>query len=116
MRFLALAVALCFITISASAAPFPPAAGATTFLTGTISTSTVTVLPSDLARKFLRIVNNSTANSLACTNDGSVPAINGNGITLFPGGAETNDVYVPLGTVICIGSGSGTVYTLEYTP
>ena len=88
----------------------------------TLGTSSVTVLNSDNARKFLQIQNISpNTNSLACTTDGTVPVIGGNGIQLSgastgAGGSATFDTYVPSGAVQCIGSASSTAYYIQYTP
>lgn len=92
----------------------PLTSGPAKHLTETISTSAVTLLASNGNRKFLQIQNTSVANNLACTLDGSTPAINGNGIQLLPSGSATYDVYVPSGSVKCIGSAASTTLTITH--
>lgn len=113
IAFLALALSLLsgasFATESA-----PLTGGPAKHTTETISTSALTVLAANGARKFLQIQNVGAANKLACTLDGTTPVINGNGVQLGVGGAALYDVYVPTGAVKCIGSAAGTVLTVTY--
>ncbi len=90
--------------------------GAVTHDTETISTSAVTILAANGARKFLQIQNVGSANILACTVDGTTPVVGGNGIQLLPYGSVTYDVFVPSGQIKCIGSASGTVLTAISLP
>lgn len=85
-----------------------------------LSTTPVTILSSDATRGFLQIQNISlNTNVLACTLDGSVPSVGGNGIQLGgvatgAGGVLIYDVFVPNGVVKCVGSASSTGYTVTY--
>lgn len=92
----------------------PLTGGAVSHDTETISTSSVTILAANGARKFLQIQNVGAANKLACTLDGSTPIINSNGVQLGIGGAATYDIYVPTGAIKCIGSASGTIVTVTH--
>lgn len=122
MRFLFL-IAILLLTFPAFATPKAPLSSVYTIdITGTVNTASVVILPLDAARQFLQIQNSTTGtNNLACTTDGSTPAIGGHGVQLAgvasgAGGAVLYDVNVPLGAVICIGSSSSTQYTISYTP
>lgn len=114
---ISLVPSICFAT-----SPAPLSGGAAVHETVTIGTVAVTALAQDGARKFLQIQNTTNGtNGLACTIDGSTPVIGGNGIQLAgvaggAGGSATYDSYVPTGAVKCIGSASGTVYTILYQP
>lgn len=114
-KILVLAVALSLLSGAALATESAPlTSGAAVHDTETVSTSAVTIIAANGARKFLQIQNVGTYNKLACTIDGSTPVINGNGIQLNAGGAVMFDVFVPTGAVKCIGSASGTVLTVTY--
>lgn len=116
MRLLPAILILLLVSPAWATPKAPVSSGQVVDLSVTIGTTSTLVLPADNARGHLAIVNNSSTNSIACTKDGSIPVINGNGITLLPSGADTNDVFVPLGAITCIASGASTVINLEYTP
>lgn len=83
----------------------------------TLGISSGIALAANSVRQFLQIVNNSSvasANTLAFTLDGTTPVINGNGITLLPGGNATYDTFVPLGAVTVIGSATNTAYNIYW--
>ena len=115
-----------FLLLSASLAfatePAPLTSGAAVHLTGTVGTMAATILNSDGARKYLQIQNvGSNTNVLACTIDGTTPAVAGNGIQLsgVSGGAgqtQIFNVFVPTGAVNCIGSASSTGYVVTFLP
>lgn len=82
-----------------------------------LGTSSQTIIPADGARKFLEIQNTTAAtNNLACTLDGTTPAINGAGLQLAPGQIHSYESFVPTGVVKCIGSASSTAYNVNYLP
>jgi hypothetical protein len=85
-----------------------------------LSTTPATVLAADATRGFLEIQNiSANTNILACTLDGSVPAVASNGIQLAgvatgAGQIKTYDTFVPNGVVKCVGSAASTGYTVTY--
>jgi hypothetical protein len=88
-----------------------------TTVSGTVGTSPITVLASNVAKNFLKVHNPAASggNSLAYTLDGlTTPVVNGAGNTLYPGGSEICDTHVPTGAVQVIGSASNTPYTIEW--
>lgn len=122
MRFLPF-IAILLLTFPAWATPKAPlSSGQPIDITGTVSTLAVVVLTQDLARGFLQIQNvGQNTNGLSCTTDGSTPAVGGAGTQLAgvasgAGGTAFYDTFVPLGAVTCIGSSSGTVYSIKYLP
>lgn len=65
-------------------------------------------------RKYTIVHNPSATASIAFTLDGTVPVVNSNGITLFPGGTTTSDQFTMNGTFSMISSAvssSVTIYT-----
>jgi len=121
--FTIIVLALLLFVSPAGATPKAPLSSVQTIdITGSVTTGAVVILTKDLARQFLQIQNvTQGTNNLACTTDGSTPAIGGHGVQLAgvasgAGGAVLYDVNVPLGAVTCIGSASSTLYTISYTP
>jgi len=120
MRFLQILALLLLCASQAFAGSQPRApltSGAAIHLTSTtLGTSQATVLAADANRGFLQIQNVGSANTLACTIDGTAPVVNGNGIQLLPLSAVFYDTFVPTGALICIGSAASTAYTVTYLP
>lgn len=86
-------------------------------VTGTVGTSSALALAANTVRQFFQIINNSTTvagNTLAFTLDGTTPTVNGNGITLNPGGSATYDVVSPTGAINVIGSAASTPYQIYW--
>ena len=86
-------------------------------ISGTVGTTSVTVLAGGKAINFLKVHNPSASGGtqIAYTLDGlTTPVINGSGNTLYPGGSEICDVHVPTGAVQIIGSAVGSPYTVEW--
>ena len=122
MRKLSILIVLALLLLVSPAVATPKAplsSGNPVDMTVTIGSSAAIVLPADAARGFLQIQNVSqSTNGLACTTDGSTPAIGGKGTQLAgvssgAGGTAFYDTYVPLGTVTCIGSASSTVIAIK---
>jgi len=65
-------------------------------------------------RQFLRVENPAATggNSIAFTVDGSTPVVNGQGVTLYPGGNALFDTWVPQGAVTIIGGGAGSPWSI----
>ena len=120
MRFLKILTILLLASFPAYAGSQPQAPlthGAAIHLTSlTLGTTPALVIAADANRGFLQIQNVGSANNLACTLDGTVPAVNGNGIQLTPQSAVFYDVFVPTGAINCVGSASSTAYTVTYLP
>lgn len=124
MRRISIILTLLFMSSIARATEVAPlTSGDTLTLSGvTLGNSSVTLLPSDNSRGFLSIQNISTnSNTMACTVDGTVPSVGVNGVQLSgsstgAGGAVFYDVFVPRGSVKCIGSASSTGYNIQYKP
>ena len=123
MRYLALFVALVLPSLAFATEPAPLTGGAVSMLYLLTGTGTpVTALPADGARKFLMIQNvGANTNGLACTIDGSTPAIAANGLQLVgvasgAGQSFKFDEFVPTGAVTCIGSSSSTGIEITYLP
>ncbi len=83
-----------------------------TQVSATIGTSATDVLAANTSRNYLRIFNPSAAASIAYTLDGTDPVVNGNGITLGPLGASSDDIFVPVNKVRMIASAGATPYTI----
>lgn len=86
-------------------------------ITGTVGTSSITLLAGLKAGSFLRVHNPSldTGDFLAVTYDGiTTPVVYGAGITISPGGDDVYDTFIPNGTVQIIGSAAGSPYTLMW--
>lgn len=121
-------IALVLLFVLMRCASTPAFAGSTQFVppltsgaavllsSSSLGTSPALVLVRDSSRGFLQFQNTSSVNSLACTLDGTVPAINGNGIQLAPLMAATYDEFVPTGALNCVGSSASTSYTVVYLP
>lgn len=83
----------------------------------TLGTTPVVALAVNTSRQFFQIVNNSTTvstNTLAYTLDGTTPVVNGNGVTLNPGGNATYDTFCPVGAVTVVGSAASTAYNIYW--
>lgn len=117
---LAFAALLIAFQPSAQATEHYPLTGGSITTTSSVAlgTASVTVLPTDGARGFLQIQNITAAtNTMACTIDGSTPAVNANGLQMAASGPPiTYDTFVPTGALKCIGSATSTAYTVNYVP
>lgn len=120
--FIALILFAAYPVWAAPALVAPLTSGNTPYLSGNVGTSPIVILAKDLTRGFLQIQNVSlNTNSLTCTIDGSTPSVGSNGITLGgvatgAGGSAFFDTFVPTGPVTCVGSSSGTAFTISYVP
>lgn len=72
--------------------------------------SNALVLPSP--RKYVIVHNPSATASIAFTLDGTIPVVNSNGITLFPGGTTTSDQYTFNGPFLMISSAASSSVTI----
>lgn len=80
----------------------------------TITTASTQVLSTDTFRGFLLIYNPNATNTFACNLNGGTALINGVSNVNFPvGAALILDASVPTGPITCIGSGSGTLVTIN---
>lgn len=64
--------------------------------------------------KYIIIHNPDAAASLAFTLDGTVPVVNSNGVTLFPGGTTTLDQYSNNGALSMISSAASQSATIMW--
>lgn len=85
-----------------------------TQVSGLVGTSATTVLAANTSRNYLRIFNPSASASIAYTIDGTDPVVNGNGITLGPLGAASDDIFVPVNSIRMIASAANTPYTIVW--